>query len=151
MTRESVAFVENFQLTERLFEVALKMHIKGEDEIAEAARDILLGWALKAGKHQTGWGSLERAMTALSVLAAWSEGSGWAPWLTGEFGNRLAGAEIDGEIRERAARELREICQNPAQGGHALAEIDYYLARVDRDRLSAAMNAVADLLDPEDE
>ena len=148
---ESVTFVESFQFIEHLFEVALKMHIKGEDEIAEAARDMLLRWAFKAGKHQTGWESLERAMTALSILVAWKEGSGWAAWLTGEFGNRLAGAQIDGEIRERAARELREICQNPAQGGHALAEIDYHLARVDHDRLSESMNAVADLLDPEGE
>ncbi|OAN77242.1 hypothetical protein A8B81_15745 [Sulfitobacter pontiacus] len=147
--KETVAFVENFRFIEQLFDIALRMHVREEDEIAEAARDILLRWSLKAGKHPTGWGSLERASVALCVLAAWKEGSGWVTWLKGEFTTRLAGTLIDKEIRKRAADELREIAQSPSDDRRALGSVSYHMTRVDHGRFAEGMNAVADLLDPE--
>lgn len=149
--KETVAFVENFQFIEQLFDVALKMHVREEDEIAEAARDILLRWSLKAGKHQTGQGSLERALAALCILAAWKEGSGWVTWLKDEFTTRLAGTLIDEQIRKRAADELREIAENPSGDSPALGSVGYHTNRVDHGRLAEGMNAVADLLDSEAE
>lgn len=146
--KETVAFVENFQFIEQLFDVALKMHARDEDEIAESARDILLSWSLKAGRHQTGWRSLERASAALCVLAAWKEGSDWMAWLKGEFSTRLAGTQIDEEIRKRAADELREIAEIRSDDHGALGSVGYHMNRVDHGRLAEGMNAVADLLDP---
>ncbi|MCY0095455.1 hypothetical protein [Hoeflea ulvae] len=147
--KEVVAFVENFQFIEQLFEVTLEMHGKGEDEIAEAARYVLFRWSLKAGKYQTGWGSLARALTALCVLAVWKEGSGWVTWLKNEFTIRLPGRSIDEEIRKRAADDLREIAKNPSNDRYGLGSVGYHMSRVDRGRFAECMNAVADLLDPE--
>jgi hypothetical protein len=147
--RESVVFVENLQFVDQIFSIALKMHVREEDDIAEAARDILLRWSLKAGKHKTDRGSLERALTALCVLAAWKEGSGWVTWLKAKFTVRLAGTPIEEKIRKRAADELREIAENPLGDRHALGSVSYHMNRVDRGRFAEGMNAVADLLDPE--
>jgi hypothetical protein len=147
--KESVAFVENFQLVDQLFELALKMHIRDKQEIAEAARDILLHWSLKAGKHQTGWSTLERAITALCVLAAWKDGSGWVTWLKDEFADRLSGTVIEEKIRKRAAQELRENAKYPSHDGHVHGVVGYHMSRVDHGRLAEGMNAVADLLDQE--
>ncbi len=145
--KETVAFVENLQFVEQIFEFALTMHVRGEDDIAQAAGDVLLRWSLKAGKYQTGWGSLVRALVALCVLAAWKEGSGCVAWLKGEFTSRLAGTLIDEDIRKRAANELREIAKSPLDY-RAFGSIGYHMKRVDHGRLSEGMNTFADLLDP---
>ncbi|OOY26532.1 hypothetical protein BMI90_16990 [Thioclava sp. L04-15] len=147
--KESVAFVENLELIEQLFELALKMHIRDQAEIAEAARSILLRWSLKAGKHQTGRGSLKRALTALCVLAAWKDGSGWMAWLKSEFSSSLAKVQIEDKVRKRTAHELRKKAQYPSRDGDILGVVGYHMSRVDHGRLAEGLNAVADLLDPE--
>lgn len=147
--KETVAFVDGLQLIEQLFDFALKMHIREEDEIAEATRSILLRWSLKAGQHQTGWGSLESALTALCVLAVWKEDSGWEAWLKAEFANCFNKALIDQEIRMRAALELRKIAQNPSSYRHGFHSVGYHAMRVDYNRLAESMTAIADLLDPQ--
>lgn len=147
--KESVAFVENFQVVDQLFKLALKMHVREQQEIAEAVRDILLHWSLKAGKHQTGWGSLELAIIALCVLAAWKDGSGWVTWLKDEFAERLTRTVIEEEIRKGTAQELRENARYPSYDGHVYGVVGYHMTRVDHGRFAEAMNAVADLLDQE--
>lgn len=144
--KESVAFVEGCQIIDQLFELALKMQVKDEPEIAEATRDILLRWSLKAGKHQTGWGSLERAITALCVLAAWKDGSGWLTWLKGAFADRVTGTVIEGNVRKLTAKGLRENANYPNNNRHVHGVVGYHMSRVDRGRFAEGMNAVADLL-----
>ena len=146
---ESVTFVENFHVVDQLFKLALKMHVRDQQEIAEATRDVLLHWSFKAGKHQTGWGSLERATTALCVLAAWKDGSGWVNWLKSEFADRLTETVIEEDIRKRTAQELRENAKFPTHHRHVHGVVGYHMSRVDHGRLTEGMNAVADLLDQE--
>ncbi|WP_321337403.1 hypothetical protein [Breoghania sp.] len=147
--KESVTFVENFQVVDQLFKLTLKMHVWDQQEIAEATRDILLRWSFKAGKHQTGWGSLERATTALCVLAAWKDGSGWVNWLKREFADRLTGTVFEEKIRKRTAQELRKNAKYPSHHRHVHDVVGYHMGRVDLGRFAEGMNAVADLLDQE--
>jgi hypothetical protein len=60
--KEAMQFVESFSMTELLFEAALDA--MENPLVLESARDLLLDWAFKAGRHETGWGTLEQAMIA---------------------------------------------------------------------------------------
>lgn len=146
---DSVAFVENFDVVDQLFELTLKMHVQDQQEIAEAARDVLLRWSLKAGKYQTGWSSLERATTALCVLAAWKAGSGWVTWVKDEFAARLTKTAIEEGVRKQTARELRKKANHSSYDRRVYRVVGYHMNRVDRGRFSEVMEAIADLLDTE--
>lgn len=52
--KETVQFVENFRMTEILFEAAMDAHNRDCEEISNSIRDLLLSWTLKAGRFQTG-------------------------------------------------------------------------------------------------
>lgn len=67
--KEAVTFVENFQMTETLFEAAMDARNRGCEDIAKEIAGYLLSWAFKGGKYITGWGVLERALCASAVIA----------------------------------------------------------------------------------
>ena len=103
-----MTFVENFQMTETLFEAAIDARNRGCDEIAKEIGTVLLSWIFKSGRYQTGWGILERGLCGLAAFALMGR--------DGEvFGLRTAvAAHLSGEsapvqeIRERAARRIFE-------------------------------------------
>ena len=70
--RDAVTFVENFEMTETLFDLAFDAHNRDCLEISSEIQKMLLSWAFKAGRHQTGWGIMQRSMYALATLAVLS-------------------------------------------------------------------------------
>jgi hypothetical protein len=144
--KDAVTYLETFRVTEQLFEASMDARARDAQEVAEAARDTLLHWAFKAGQHQTGWASLERAMTALALLAAWQEDSPWPKWLLAEVKERLGKNTITNEQRQRAAKELRRETRNRGRSRFAFSATDRARAQVDRERFEGLINALADLL-----
>lgn len=55
--KEAVAFVENYGMTETFFDAAMDARYRDCDKVAKQASDLLLSWAFKAGKYETGWNS----------------------------------------------------------------------------------------------
>ncbi len=148
--KEAVTYLENFHVTEQLFEAAMWARARGAEDVAEGARDSLVHWAFKAGQHQTGWASLETALKALALMAAWEEGSDWPAWLLNEVKARLAKNTIPEERRERAARDLRREARSHGRGDFAISALDQALGRVHRGRFETLMTGLADLLAPPD-
>lgn len=66
--KDTVTFVENFRMTEMLFEATMDARTRGCDDIATEIGKYLLSWTFKGGKYQTGWGILEKGLCGLAAF-----------------------------------------------------------------------------------
>jgi hypothetical protein len=146
---KTVRFMEAFQMTETLFEVALDARLRECNEVFEATREMLISWAFKAGRHHVGWAILERSMYGLATLALCREGTHEALHLKAAISKALGDAETpDHELLDRAAREIRGRAHTLYRRGHFASHIDNAMAQVNEDSLRALLIEVADLLSP---
>ncbi|CAJ5252620.1 Uncharacterised protein [Burkholderia pseudomallei] len=146
--KDSVMFVENFQMTEMLFEAAIDALNRGCDDIAKEIGESLLSWVFKSGRFERGWGILERGLcglAAFSLLDGHEQVSelrtGIATHLTGE----AAPAQ---EIRDRAARGILERAANPYRHAHWSSKIDMAITQADQQKLLPLLEEIAGLLSP---
>jgi len=148
-TQETVTFVENFQMTETLFEVAMDAHHRDCEDVSAKVRDLLLSWAFEAGGHQTGWAILERSMYGLATLALVENNDQNERMLLAKIESRLAKDKAPNqEIRYRAAREIRERAATLYREGHWSSQIEVAMGRVDHQKLGPLLLNIANLLSP---
>lgn len=106
---QTVRFVEGFRPAEHVFRIALSARRFEAPEVIDTCRKQLLKWALEAGAHQTGWGTLEDGLLALIALAAIDHELASPDQLKEQLPVKLALPNMPGqEIRDRAARDLRD-------------------------------------------
>jgi hypothetical protein len=147
--KDTASFVENFGLTELLFEAALDAQSRESHEVSESTRKLLVSWAFKAGHHHTGWAVFERSILALVTLVLCKEDSGLVPWLRTELAKRLNGQKApDQELRDRAARELRRKAATIHRREFEFSRINHAMGQIDPAKLRPLLNEIADLLSP---
>lgn len=148
--KDKVAFVENSQMTETLFEAAMDAHSRNCDEVSKIIFDLLLSWAFKAGRHNTGWAILERSIYGLATLALIRGDTLEGSCLKAAILKRLAEEKTpDQKIRDRAAREIRQRAATLYRQGHGYSHIENAMSRVDHEKLSPLLEGIANLLSPE--
>jgi hypothetical protein len=145
--KDTVAFMEYFQLEEHLFEASLDAYKRDCYEEALGIKKLLLGWVKKTGKYQTGWDSLRNAICGLACLN-----------LIMELSDEVLVQEIDSyvtsqdapnfEIRSRTASDLHEEADK-YRGNYESQPIDIVMAQVDQARLKVLLNKIAEHLLPE--
>ena len=146
--KDSVTFVENFQMTETLFEAAMGARNRGCDEIATKIGESLLSWTFKAGVHQTGRAVLERGLLGLATLAV-NGGDEDISLLRTAVVSRLTGTSApEQEIRDRTAREILERVANLYRQGHWSSRIEMAVAKSNHSKLSGLLQEIADMLSP---
>lgn len=144
--KEAVAFVENYQFTEALFKAAIDAQNRGCDEVAGQVRRLLLSWAFKAGKYETGWGILSSAFCGLATLDLMrgQDGSVVIAVIT----ERLAQENApDQAIRDLAAREIRESAATIGYE-YSLSSIEYAMGQTDQRKLRPLLEEIANKLSP---
>jgi hypothetical protein len=147
--RKIISFVENFQFTETVFEVALDAHARKCGEVYEAARDILTTWAMRGDRHKTGWAILERSIYGLATLALWGEAADEGPRLRAALAASLGEKDAPNqELRDHAARNIRRGAQTLHRPDHWSSRIENAMARVDHAKLQALLQSLADVLSP---
>lgn len=145
---DPVAFVESYDLTETLFEAAMDAHGRGCVDIASDIGEMLLSWAFKAGKHERGWGTLQRALCGSATLAV-AQGNPAPTELLNDLSGYLAKPEApEQEIRDRAARELHERAAELHREGHWSSAIEQAISRADHVKLRPLLEAIAMQLSP---
>ncbi|MEA2840780.1 MAG: hypothetical protein QOF41_2110 [Methylobacteriaceae bacterium] len=145
--KESIAFVEHFSTTQLLFEVALETASRQSEEVAERARFVLLDWTFKAGRHTTGWGTLQAGLLGLAAFAAWKDDSQLISWLKSQINERLSKEDApDLEIRNRTARNIRRKAAFLRREEFEFDSIDRTLGELDRAKVRALLNEIADIL-----
>jgi hypothetical protein len=146
--KDSVTFVENFQMTEALFEAAINALNHCCDEIAGEIREILLSWTFKGGRYQTGCGVLERGLCALAAIAI-NSGDEETTRLKIAVVSRLASeAAPEHEVRDRTARNIRERAANLYRLGHRSSRIEMAITQADHVKLRPLLEEIAGFLSP---
>ena len=147
---DAVTFVENYQLTDTLFDIALDAHHRDCVELSLRVGEMLLSWGFKAAKHEAGWGSLHRSMSALATLAIVQDEGAQISQLTQEISKRLVGENSpDQEHRDWSARELRRTAATLDQQSHIPSRIEHVMQGADHERLIPLLNEIADILSPD--
>jgi len=144
----AIARLENNQITEKLFDLAFEAKSRGCDEVALKVRKLLLSWAFKAGKYQTGWGILERACCGLACLNLIFELDDEV--LLKEIETKVSEDDAPGiELRHRAARNIARKMESVNPYSHSLDSIEAAMSQMDRKRLIELMTELANRLVPE--
>jgi hypothetical protein len=148
--KEVAGFVENLGFTELLFGAALDAISRESYKVAATTRNLLISWAFKGGRHETGRGILARALIASVTVVLWKEELGLVPGLKAEIHKKLAAQEAPSqEMRDRAARELRGQAATFRRREFELSRINHAMAQINPDELRPLLNEIADLLSPE--
>lgn len=146
--KETVGFVENYQLVERMFEVAFEAGRRECWDFLESAYDLLLSWAMRTGKYQTGWGSFEKAIYALTALIAVF---GNTPYERGSLEDRLfdklqAVREYDDERKSKLARQIEQRISNLGRRESRYSQIDNALSQQDPETVRPILERVVAFL-----
>ena len=144
--KESVTFLENFQMTETLFKSAMDARKFGCDQIAKEIGGHLLSWTFKGGRYITGWGVLERGLSACAVLAL-MEKDGDVDGFKSEIRSRVQGDRLlEQEVLERAAMKIRERADRLPEPGHFFSRIERGLSETDQKTLARLLDDIAGIL-----
>lgn len=146
--KDTVTFVENFQMTEALFEAATGARNRDCEKIAKEIGEFLLSWTFKGGRYQTGWGILERGLCGLSVFALMG-GNEQVQALKDSVVAHMSGESAPvQEIRNRAARDILKRAATLYRQGHWTSRIDIAIAQADHQKLRPLLEEIAGLLSP---
>lgn len=147
---DAVRLIENLQITETLFDTALDAHQRDCDEVSLEAGKILMSWAFKAAKYQTGWRTLLRSMYALTTLAILRGGGAHNDQLKQAVSRHLVGDNApDQEYCDNAARELRSKAATLDRQEFRHSGIEHVMHRTDHARVAPLLNEIADILSPD--
>jgi hypothetical protein len=146
--KDTVTFVENFRMTEMMFEAAMNARTRGCDGIAIEIGKSLLSWTFKGGRYQTGWGILERGLCGLAAFSLLGEDEQVSEVRTAVAAHLSGDAAPAQEIRDRAAREILERATNLYRNGHWSSKIDMAIDRADHQKLRPLLEEIAGLLSP---
>lgn len=147
--KATTAFVENFSTTQLLFEAAIDALLRNSEFVAESARSVLIGWTFKAGRHASGWGTLEEGLLALATLVLWKEELQLVTWLKAEIIKRLGQEDApNSEIRDRTARNLRRKAVSLRRRELELNPIHRAMGQLEPAKLRTLLKEIADLLSP---
>lgn len=146
--KDTVTFVENYRMTETLFEAAMDARNRGCDDIAKEIGETLLSWTFKGGRYQTGWGVLERGLSGLAAFALLGGDEQVSELRTALAAHLSRDSAPAQEIRDRAAREILERAASLYRDGHWSSRIDMAIARSEHEKLRPLLEEIAGLLSP---
>lgn len=146
--REDVSYIERHQLADMIFNAAADAHLRDCHDFAQDAFKLLMQWAFKSGRYQTGWASLENALcgaVALCVLGVVSENE----LMTAIDGQLQQPNAPSPEIRFRTADRINETAGSLHRHSYASSDIDSALGSLDDATLEPLLGRVAERLIPE--
>jgi hypothetical protein len=147
--KETASLVEAYQLTETLFEVAIEAYQRDCMDIYEELKKLLLGWAFKGGRYQTGWGILERSLYGLATLSM-IESSLAFEGIKRQIADRLTQPNApDREICDRTARDIRRRAATLYREGHWSSQIEHAMSQVEDNKMKLALEEFANILSPD--
>jgi hypothetical protein len=145
--KDVISFVEHFEMTDVIFRISMFALTHDVGDLFGDARQLLVSWAFKAGKYQTGWDTFEKSLYALAVLAIWESNPERVTWLKDELTKALSGGHAPKQSeRDEAARELRRRALG--RRGHWSSPIHQAMDRADTQKLRDILNEIATLLSP---
>ena len=145
--KETVTFVENYQLTEKLFEAAADARERDCSDVESAIADHLLSWAFKGGRYVNAWGVLGRGLCGCVVFALGGK-VGEVETLKREIESRLEREDTpERDALVQAARTIRKRAETLYQAGHWSSGIEQSIGQADHGVLEPLLGEVAGILE----
>lgn len=145
---ETVQFVANLQLTESLFELAQEALRRDCTDTYEVAKNTLYKWTVKAGKHQTGFGILEKGIEAMVVLS-FNKENGLSE-LIAKLQTIVAETSSEQLLLTSAANNLREQANNHHGNRLEVSSINRAMGAINHNLLRNALLTAANTISPEE-
>lgn len=146
--KDTVTFVENYQMTETLFEAAMDASNLDCEEISNEIGEILLSWTFKDGSYQAGRGILEKGLCGLAILAL-RNGDERVSKLKCSVATRMLNESAPAqEISHRAANKILEWAATRHRQCHYSSRIERAVNQTDHEKLRLLLKEIADLLLP---
>lgn len=143
--QESINYVNAFGIEDVLFEAADDARRRDCDEVSSDIFELLVSWAFKSGRYETGFASLETGLCGAIALCAL--GVVTKQNLAASISKFLLRAEVpDRETRFSAAEAIREAVDSAHSRGYSFSPIENAIARIDPDLLRPLCEEVADML-----
>jgi len=146
--RDDISYIERHRLADMIFDCAADAHSRDCDAFAQDAFKLLMQWAFKSGRYQTGWASLENALCGAAALCVMGVVSENELVIAIDVQLRLSNAPTL-ELRARAADRIEETAGSLHRYSHESSEIDSALGRLDSATLEPLLRRVAERLIPE--
>ena len=147
--KETVTFVENYQLTEKLFEAAIDAGNRDCPEVEKEIAGHLLSWAFKGGRYINGWGVLGRGLCACAVIAVTGT-DGEVEALKRDIASSARSEDApEREVLDHAARNIRERATTQPGRGHRSSGIDRSVSEADHRTLGPLLSEIAGTLEGE--
>lgn len=143
--KEVVGYLENYSMTETVFETAIDSLGSNFKEIETATQKLLLGWIFKCSKHETGRQTLGRGLLGSATLSVIF---GNEEELKLEVASQLDKPDSpSSEYRARAADVIREFIRSPGDR-HRYSKIDHAAAASDLEKLLPLLKELIGMLSP---
>ncbi|MBE7446655.1 MAG: hypothetical protein HS132_16065 [Planctomycetia bacterium] len=146
---ETVKFIESYQPVTVLFEAAMDAHSRECPDMAVEIQKIVVNWAFKAGKFQTGWATLEQSIYALVTLVLTKGGQQHFDVLKQQLTTRFSQEPaISQEIRDCTARDIRRKSETLYNLKFETRSVEYQMNRLDQNMLRDSLVEIANILSP---
>lgn len=147
---DSVAFVENFQMTELIFEAATNALTHNCEDIAKNIGKILLSWSFKVGIKRKGWHDLAHGLCGLAALALMNGCSDGISWIKTIISTQLSNKTTPTqEVLDNAAEEMLNCTSNIYANYYSLSQMDRAIAETEREKMDPLLVDIAKLLSPD--
>jgi len=147
---ESIIFLENFSLTESIFEAGISGLERGCTDYYMNCIKLLLDWGLKGGKYDNGREILETAVKGLVVLVTREGAPSSASELKKQFQEKLANNQVlCNELRNKAAARLVKYIEELQRHTIFHSSIDQFIMESDQDEVINLIYEIAESLSPE--
>jgi hypothetical protein len=146
--RETVQFLEAYGVTEELFSIAAVARYRDAPALVGPLLQQLLTWTLDAGAHLTGWGILDKGLSASAAVLLIEKDEAleleFLAWLTAGLAKPDA---PDFDQRSRAASSLLRLADQPA-GQFEISRAKVALDAAPRGERHRLLGQIVALLDP---
>jgi len=141
--------LEKSQPVTILFEAAMDAHFRDCHDTSLKIQKLIVNWAFKAGKYQTGWATLEQSIYALVTLALTTGGQQRFDAVKQQLITRFSGdSAISQEIRDHTACDIRETAETIYRREFETRPVEYHMNKLDQNTLRDSLVKIANLLSP---
>lgn len=145
---DTLIFVENFGMTEKLFEATVIAQKRDCNEISRQIAEMLLSWAFKAGRYPSGSEILKRGLCGLAAFALIGGDKQVSAFKNAVAAKLLGEFAPAQEIRDNAAKRIFECATSLYKEGHWSSKIDMAIDQANHEQLQPLLKEIAALLAP---
>jgi hypothetical protein len=145
MDKDTLLFVESFEVTDKLFEATIMAQDRGCNEIAWQIAEMLLSWIFKLGRY-SGSEILKKGLCGLAAFALIS-GDKQVSRFKNSIARNLSGEVAPAqEIRDKVAKRISEYTIGTYREESQGSKIDMIIAQAGHEKLQSLLQDIAKLL-----